>query len=172
MHSSVQEEPQKVPTPPNQRRNSKAIALIVPIGVLLLLQWPLRASVDSFSNYTSNITQILFGLYTAFAITAASRANTHLAFVKYGKSDVTAARSQWRVWARLACVMPWALLILWTSVPQTIQSTLNLESFREGGFTHGYFVLRFSVLLLAGLALGNALADVYFTRKRQREAQL
>jgi hypothetical protein len=171
MQSSVQDDTQKVAATPNQRRNSKAIALIVPIGVLLLLQWPLRASVDTFSNYTSNITQILFGLYTAFAITAASRANTHLAFVKYGKGDKAAAGSQWRVWARLACVMPWALLLLWTSVPQTIQSTLSLESFREGGFTHGYFVLRFSVLLLVGLALANALADVYFTRKRLREAK-
>ena len=156
---------------PNQRRNSKAIALVVPIVVLLLIQWPLRTWVETFSNYIFNFTQVLFGLYAAFAITAASRSNAHLAFVSYGSTKKTKKDSQWRTWARLACVTPWALLILYISVPQTWQSIMLLEKFREGGFAHGYFMLRLSVVLLALLVLVNALADVYYMRRRQRLEQ-
>jgi ABC-type transport system involved in multi-copper enzyme maturation permease subunit len=155
----------------NQRRNSKAIALAVPIVVLLMIQWPLRHWVESFSNYVFNLTQVLFGLYTAFAITAASRSNAHLAFVSYGSTKKTKKDSQWRTWARLACVAPWAVLILYTSIPQAWQSILLLEKFREGGFAHGYFMLRLSVVLLALMVVVNALADVYFTRRRQRLSQ-
>ena len=156
---------------PNQRRNSKAIALLVPIVVLLLIQWPLRAWVETFSNYVFNFTQVLFGLYAAFAITAASRSNAHLAFVSYGNKKHAKKDSTWRTWARLVCVAPWALLILYISIPQTWQSIMLLEKFREGGFAHGYFMLRLSVVVLAYMVLVNALADVYFMRRRARLGQ-
>lgn len=161
--------PAKPAISPERRRHSKAMALLVPMAVLLLLQWPLREWVEEVSNYAINLTQVFFGLYTAFAITAASRSSTHLAFVQYGAAAVTEKTRLWRAWGRLACIAPWSVLVLWTSVPQTLGSILRLERFSESGFNHGFFLLRASVVLLVALALYNAVADVYFTRRRVRQ---
>jgi hypothetical protein len=155
----------------DRRRVSKAIGLAVPMGLLLLLQWPLRTWVEAFSSFTGNMSQILFGVYAAFAITAASRAGSHLAFVKYGAAPVSLKTQLWRAWARLFLLTPWALLMLWTATPQMVESVLHLENFKDGGFTQGYFLLRIALVLLPLLVLVHAVADVVFARRRWRLAR-
>ena len=154
----------------DRRQASYAIFLVLPLAFLLFAQWPLRAWVEAYSRDANNLAQIVFALYAAAAITAASRAKAHLAFVGYRKLASRKITILWRSWARLACVAPWAVFILWTGVPQMVESTRVMEKFNEG-FTPGYFILRIALVLLALLVLVHALGDVYGETRRRRQSK-
>src|ERR1039458_2960719 len=53
--------------------------LVLPLIVLLFLQWPLRDLVRGYSREANDLGQIIFSLYVAVSVTAATRAGTHLA---------------------------------------------------------------------------------------------
>lgn len=154
----------------DRRKASDAIALVLPLAFLLFAQWPLRAWVEAYSRDANNIAQIVFALYGAVAITAASRAKAHLAFVGYRKLANRKVTILWRPWARLACVGPWAAFILWTAVPQMVESIRVMEKFNEG-YTPGYFMMRVALVVLAVFVLVNALGDVYFETRRHRQSK-
>ena len=63
-----------------------AMALALPVSLLLFLQWPLRDLVQAYSREANDIAQLLFALYVAAAISYASRRGVHLA------ADVVAHR--------------------------------------------------------------------------------
>jgi hypothetical protein len=132
--------------------------LVIPLAMLLFAQWPLRDGLGAFSRQANDMAQILFALYAAVAVSAASYANAHLALAKL---ETVASKSivKWRAWAWLACVGPWSLLVLWSAVPQTLASVLAMERFSEG-LTAGYFVLRIALVMLALLVLLHALRQV------------
>ncbi|MCX7241143.1 MAG: C4-dicarboxylate ABC transporter substrate-binding protein [Burkholderiales bacterium] len=132
-----------------------AAALVLGLALLLFGQWPLREWLQAYSREANDIGQILFALYASAAITAASRAKTHLALVRPTSDTRPAA---WRSWATLACVAPWALLVLWSALPALLNSVRQMERFSEG-LTPGYFVVRFALVLLALLVLQNAVAQ-------------
>jgi hypothetical protein len=56
-----------------------ASLLVVPLALLLFAQWPLRELVQACSRQANEAAQILFALYAAVAVTAASITNQHLA---------------------------------------------------------------------------------------------
>ena len=56
-----------------------ASILVLPLSALLFLQWPLRDLWHAYSREANDLAQILFALYVGVAITAATRARTHLA---------------------------------------------------------------------------------------------
>jgi len=114
--------------------------------------------VQAYSRQANDVAQILFGLYTALAVTAASVAKAHLALVKPAQAASKSIAS-WRAWCTLLCVGPWALFLLWTAVPQALDSVRSLEIFSEG-LTPGYFLLRLALVLLAVLVLAHALWQV------------
>ena len=60
--------------------------LVLPLGLLLFAQWPLREVVQSYSREANDLAQCLFALYVSIAITCATRAHAHLA------TDVVAQR--------------------------------------------------------------------------------
>ena len=64
--------------------------LAIPIGLLLFLQWPLREYVKAYSREANDLGQWLFALYVAAAVTAATRAGTHLAVDTLAKRYVRA----------------------------------------------------------------------------------
>ena len=132
-----------------------AATLVLGLALLLFGQWPLREWLQAYSREANDIGQILFALYASAAITAASRAKTHLALVRPTSDTRHAA---WRTWATLACVAPWALLVLWSALPALLNSVRQMERFSEG-LTPGYFVVRFALVLLALLVLQNAVAQ-------------
>lgn len=134
-----------------------ASLLVLPLAALLFAQWPLRDWVQAHSLLANDVAQMLFALYVAVAITAASRAKSHLALV-HSAPDEQPARASWRTWALLACVGPWALFMLWTAVPQMLRSIAAQEIFSEG-LTPGYFVLRIALVLLALLVLVHAVCQ-------------
>src|SRR5438552_1280765 len=53
--------------------------LVIPIVILLFLQWPLREVVQAWSRETNDLGQWVFAFYVAISVTAATRAKTHLA---------------------------------------------------------------------------------------------
>src|SRR5471030_416473 len=60
--------------------------LVLPLIVLLFLQWPLRALVRCCSREANDIGQTIFALYVAFSISAATRAGAHLAAATLAQS--------------------------------------------------------------------------------------
>jgi TRAP-type C4-dicarboxylate transport system permease small subunit len=69
--------------------------LILPVVLLLFLQWPLRDLVRSHSREANDLGQWIFALYVAASVTAATRAHTHLA------ADAVARRYGLRIRAGL-----------------------------------------------------------------------
>jgi len=143
-----------------------ASLLVLPLALLLFAQWPLRDWVQAFSRQANDVAQILFGVYGAVAITAASVSKTHLALVKTTQA-ATKTIAPWRDWALLACVAPWALFLLWAAVPQMLASIAAREIFSEG-LTPGYFFLRIALVLLALLVLVHSVAQVWSGLRARR----
>ena len=126
--------------------------LIVPLALLLCAQWPLRDAVQAWSREANDLAQIIFALYMAVAVTAASRSHAHLAAAHRGNGH----HSSWRHWATAACVVPWAAFVLWSAAPQVWQSLLQLEHFGET-LNPGYFVIKLSLAVLLALVIAQAL---------------
>jgi len=139
-----------------------AAVLVLPLAFLLFLQWPLREIVQAGSRQANDFAQVLFALYVAAAVTAATREHAHLA------SDLLAQRysPRWRAWlaraAALFVTAPAAAFILWSSAAPTWQSVLGLERFPET-VNPGYFLVRLAVFVLAALLLAQALLDALGT---------
>ena len=137
--------------------------LVLPVGLLLFLQWPLREVVQVYSREANDLAQCLFAIYASVAVTCATRQHAHLA------TDVVAQRyseSTRRLLARAAglfILVPWSLFMLYAAWPATMQSIRQLEAFPET-FNPGYFILRIAVVLAALLVLVQALLDVFGKR--------
>ncbi|GAC1603661.1 MAG: hypothetical protein NVS3B2_08320 [Ramlibacter sp.] len=131
-----------------------AALLVLPLAALLLAQWPLRDLVQAFSRQANDMAQILFALYMAVAVTAASRADTHLCAHR-----PRALPTHVRAWLLFACTGPWALFMLWASTGPAIASLRQLERFGET-LTPGYFVIRWALWLLVLLVLLDGVAQL------------
>ena len=135
-----------------------AAPLVLGLSLLLFLQWPLRDLVQAYSREANDIAQILFALYVAAAITAATRARAHLA------ADAFARRfdERWRrrIW-RAACALiliPASALILYAG-SDVWRAVAVLERFPDT-LNPGYFLIRVAGVLLAALVLAQALLDL------------
>src|SRR5438105_8698733 len=95
-------------------------ALVLPLTFLLFAQWPLRDVVQAGSRLANDVAQVVFAIYMAIAITAASIEGMHLAARHI--PDEHERPSRWRAWAVFACTAPWAAFVLWTSAPGVWQS--------------------------------------------------
>ncbi|MEI8028309.1 MAG: C4-dicarboxylate ABC transporter substrate-binding protein [Comamonadaceae bacterium] len=133
--------------------------LVLPLAFLLFAQWPLREWVQAWSRQANDLAQILFAMYVAVAITAASRANSHLAVVK-----PTAGQPRrpniWRAGLLLVCVGPWALFMLWAAMPTIVSSVVGFEKFGETT-TPGYFSIKLALGLLLVLILMEAVVSCF-----------
>ena len=134
--------------------------LVLPLALLLFAQWPLRELFKAYSREANDLAQIIFALYMAVAVTAASRAGVHLA-AGHGETAGTAPHRprRWRAWTLLGCTAPWAIFVLWTSAPQVWRSAQVLERFGET-LNPGYFIIKVAMWLMVLLILVNALLAV------------
>ena len=149
--------------------------LAVPLALLLFAQWPLRDVVQAYSRQTNDWAQILFAVYVAVAITAASMANTHLASARStegldknkplqnnahkcndGEFGGGTAASRWRACALAACLLPWAAFSLWAAAPQILASLKSFEKFGDT-LTPGFFLIKVALGLMLLLILVDAL---------------
>ena len=137
-----------------------AALLALPLSLLLFLQWPLREWVQRGSREANDLAQILFALYVAVAVTAATRERAHLAADAFARRYPPALRTT--LW-RAACALvlaPWSLFVLYTAAPAAWASALQLERFQET-LDPGYFLVRAATVVLAALVLAQALRDLF-----------
>jgi TRAP-type mannitol/chloroaromatic compound transport system permease small subunit len=133
--------------------------LILPVVLLLFLQWPLRDLVRSYSREANDLGQWIFALYVAASVTAATRARTHLA------ADMVARRYGVRMRTALVqCgaalgLLPWALLVLIASKNLVLSSLVAVERFPDTA-NPGYFIIKIALWVLAGLVLAQAVLDI------------
>lgn len=136
-----------------------AIGLVLPVSLLLFLQWPLREYVHAGSREANDVAQWLFAVYVSVAVTYATRRHAHLA------TDTLARRYPARVRVLLARIaaaavlVPWSLFLLVSAWPTVARSVAQLESFPET-YDPGYFIVKAAVALLAALVLIQALLVV------------
>ncbi|MGB9116446.1 TRAP transporter small permease subunit [Bradyrhizobium sp.] len=134
--------------------------LALPLIVLLLLQWPLRDLLRSYSREANDLGQVAFALFVAVSVTAATRAGTHLA------ADLLAQRYSARARRRLNQIgaavglLPWALFVLIAGKTTIVSSVRDLESFQDSG-NPGYFLVKLSLWVMAALILGQSLVDIF-----------
>jgi TRAP-type mannitol/chloroaromatic compound transport system permease small subunit len=133
--------------------------LVLPVSLLLFLQWPLRDLVHAYSTAANDLAQWLFALYVSLAMTEATRARTHLAAASVAERYPARTRTIISKTAMLVCVMPWSIFVLIAGAPDAWRSLRALEAFPES-YNPGYFLVKASALLLAFLLLAQALLDV------------
>jgi TRAP-type mannitol/chloroaromatic compound transport system permease small subunit len=139
--------------------------LLLPLVALLFLQWPLRDIVRGWSREANDLGQIAFALFVALSVTAATRAQTHLA------ADLVAQRysERTRAWlARAGAVLgllPWAVFVLIASRTSVLTSLGVHESFQDSG-NPGYFLIKLALWLMAVAAIGQALIDIFRRDRR------
>jgi TRAP-type mannitol/chloroaromatic compound transport system permease small subunit len=134
--------------------------LALPLVVLLFLQWPLRDLFRGYSREANDLGQVVFALFVAISVTAATRAGTHLA------ADLLAQRYSARARRRLNQVgsaiglLPWALFVMVASKTTIVSSVRDLESFQDSG-NPGYFLVKVALWVMAALILGQSLVDIF-----------
>jgi TRAP-type mannitol/chloroaromatic compound transport system permease small subunit len=133
--------------------------LVLPVSLLLFLQWPLREWVQAYSREANDLAQALFALYVSVAITAATRDHAHLAADVFARRYAGIARSRLTRLSSLLVLVPWSMFVIYAAWPSVMQSVRQLEGFPET-FTPGYFVIKIALLLLALLTLGQGIVDV------------
>jgi len=134
--------------------------LALPLVVLLFLQWPLRELFRGFSREANDLGQVVFALFVAISVTAATRAGTHLAVDLLARRYAPSTR---RRLARLGAalgLLPWAIFILVASRTAVMSSVRGLESFQDSG-NPGYFLIKIALWVMAAVILGQSLVDLF-----------
>lgn len=141
--------------------------LALPVVILLFLQWPLRTIVGLYSREANDLGQWLFAIYVAAAITAATRAKTHLAADTISRNYSDATR-QWlaRAGALFGLIL-WAIIVLITGWNTVRNSALLLERFPDTN-NPGYFIVKLALLLLALLVLAEGVIELFRPAPRSR----
>ena len=134
--------------------------LALPLIVLLFLQWPLRDLLRSYSREANDLGQIIFALFVAASVTAATRAGTHLT------ADTLAQRYSARTRHRLRqigagfALLPWALFMLFASKSIVVSSALGLESFPDSG-NPGYFIIKATLWVMVILIIAQSVIEIF-----------
>ncbi len=134
------------------------LALVIPLSLLLFLQWPLRDLLGKYSREANDLGQILFAFYVSLAVSYATRQGTHLAADSLARQYAPALRATLQRVAGLLVLLPWSLFILYASAGSVWSSLVELEHFSET-FNPGYFLIKLCIWLLALLVCAQALLD-------------
>jgi TRAP-type mannitol/chloroaromatic compound transport system permease small subunit len=138
--------------------------LLLPVVLLLFLQWPLRDIARAYSREANDLGQWLFALYVAMAFTAATRAHTHLAADTLARLYSEKTRERLARFGALFALVPWALFIIVGGAHLVIPSVAMRESFGDTG-NPGYFLIKLALWLLAGLVLAQSMIDILRPRR-------
>src|SRR3954452_17442563 len=128
--------------------------LALPLIALLFLQWPLRELFRNFSREANDLGQVMFALFVAVSVTAATRAGTHLT------ADLLAQRYSARTRRRLNQIgaalglLPWALFVLIVGGSAVVPSVRQFEAFQDSG-NPGYYLIKVALLVMAATILGQ-----------------
>ncbi len=141
--------------------------LALPLVVLLFLQWPLREVFRAYSREANDLAQIIFALYVAASVTAATRAGTHLAADLVARHYSARTRDLLIRIGTLTGLVPWALFVLISSRTVVIGSTAQLEAFPDS-YNPGYFLIKLALWLLAFLVLAQGVLAIVHPRPGER----
>ena len=134
------------------------LVLVVPLSLLLFLQWPLRDALGRYSREANDLAQILFAFYVTLAVTYATRHHTHLAADTLARRFAPATRDRLRRIASAVVLIPWSCYLLYASAPTIAQSVAIFEGFAET-FNPGYWLIKVAFGVLAGLVLLQAILE-------------
>jgi TRAP-type mannitol/chloroaromatic compound transport system permease small subunit len=137
--------------------------LILPVVLLLFLQWPLRDLVRSHSREANDLGQWIFALFMAAAVTAATRQRIHLAADTFAQRYPPSWRKSIARAGALLGLAPWAVFVLYASRQIVWMSLKQLESFPDT-YNPGYFLVKLALWLLAALLLAQAIVDAVHPR--------
>jgi len=138
--------------------------LLLPVVLLLFLQWPLRDIFRVWSRDANDLGQWLFALYVAMAFTAATRAHTHLAADALARHYSERTRTLLARLGALLALAPWALFVILGGASLVISSVKSFEAFADT-YNPGYFFIKLALWLLAGLVLMQAIVDIARPRR-------
>ena len=144
---------------------SAARWLVLPLSLLLFLQWPLRDAVQAYSREANDAAQVLFALYVAVAITEATRRRSHLAVDAFAHAIAPRWRERIARAAALVVLIPWSVMLLANGAGSAWRSLLALEGFPET-MNPGYFAIRGAGMILAALVLAQAIVDLFAPREK------
>ncbi len=133
--------------------------LAVPVTALLFLQWPLRDGLKAYSREANDAGQILFAVFVAVSVVAATRAHAHLATDAIARRLSARARRRIAALGIAAALVPWAMFVMWSGWPLVRSSMLALERFPDTG-NPGYFGLKLALPLMMSLILLQAVLDL------------
>jgi TRAP-type mannitol/chloroaromatic compound transport system permease small subunit len=133
--------------------------LVLPVSLLLFLQWPLRDLLHAWSREANDLAQWLFALYVSVALTYATRERAHLAAGALAERYAPALRDRIGRAGAALCLLPWSLFVLVAATPTVWRSVRGLEQFPET-YNPGYFIIKGSVCLLALLMLVQTILDL------------
>ena len=134
--------------------------LALPLIVLLFLQWPLRDLVHGYSREANDLGQIVFALYVAVSVTAATRAGAHLAADTLAQNYSALTRRRLKRLGAALGLLPWALFVLFASKGLVVLSVIGLESFQDTN-NPGYFIIKAALWLMAILIIAQSLVDLF-----------
>ena len=137
--------------------------LVLPVALILFLQWPLRDFVQWGSREANDLGQWIFAIYVAVSVTAATRAGTHLGTDAVARFYPGTIR---RALTRLGAILlvPWALYVVLGSKDIVLGSIRGLEAFPDTN-NPGYFLIKTALWILAGLMLAQAAIDIAQPRR-------
>jgi TRAP-type mannitol/chloroaromatic compound transport system permease small subunit len=133
--------------------------LLLPVVLLLFLQWPLRDIFRIWSRDANDLGQWLFALYVAMAFTAATRAHTHLAADALARHYAERTRRTLMRLGALCALLPWSLYVIIGGANLVILSLRAREAFPDT-YNPGYFFIKLALWVLAGLVLAQAIVDI------------
>src|SRR5258708_13219231 len=133
--------------------------LVVPVAMLLFLQWPLRDLLQAYSREANDLGQWIFALFMAAAVTAATRERIHLTADQLARRYAPSVRALIVRLGALIGLAPWALFVLYASRQNVWMSLRHLEQFPDT-YNPGYYMIKLSLWVLAGLLLLQAIVDV------------
>lgn len=144
--------------------------LALAVALLLFVQWPFREWLQVWSREANDLGQCLFALFVAASVTAATRANSHIAADGLARTYSPQIR---RVIAGIGIVfglLPWALFVGWAGWSTVTRSVGVLERFQDTG-NPGYFLVKVALMLLLGLIVLQAIIDLARGRRAHGHSQ-
>jgi TRAP-type mannitol/chloroaromatic compound transport system permease small subunit len=133
--------------------------------LLLFLQWPLRDIVHAYSSQANDLGQIVFALYVAVSVSAATRAGAHLAADALAQHYTARTRDWLRRLGAGIGMLPWALFVLFASKTFVMPSLIELESFPETD-NPGYFFIKSALWLMAVTVITQSVVDIFRPLRR------
>jgi TRAP-type mannitol/chloroaromatic compound transport system permease small subunit len=143
--------------------------LVLPVSLLLCLQWPLRDYVQAFSREANDLGQILFALYAAASVAAATRAGAHLTAGNIATAYSKRTRLAIIIAGNVGAVVPWIGFIVWSGRTTVANSVAALERFQDSG-NAGFFLIKLSVFILAGMLLAASVVECFMAYMAYRAA--